>query len=59
MSGDPVPTAMFLDALPDKTVRGSLPATVTGVAYDSRKVMSGNMFVAVAGLKQDGRRYVG
>ncbi|PWU17217.1 MAG: UDP-N-acetylmuramoyl-L-alanyl-D-glutamate--2,6-diaminopimelate ligase, partial [Candidatus Rokuibacteriota bacterium] len=50
---------MLLDALPHKTVLGQAPATVTGVASDSRKVMPGNVFVAVPGLKQDGRHYVG
>jgi len=54
-----VPTTTLLDALPDKTVIGSLPPTVTGLAYDSRKVQPGDLFVAVPGLKQDGRRFVG
>jgi len=59
MSGAPVPTSALLDALPDKTVRGILPTTMTGLAYDSRKVSPGDLFVAIAGLKQDGRRFVG
>ena len=54
----PVATATLLDALPDKTVLGIPPATVTGVAYDSRKVVPGECFVAVAGFKQDGRRFI-
>ena len=54
-----VPTTTLLDALPDKTVIGSLPPTVTGLAYDSRKVQPGDLFVAVPGLKQDGRRFAG
>ena len=58
MSGQPVPIATLLDALADKTVLGAIPATVNGVAYDSRRVRSGDLFVAVAGLKQDGRRYL-
>ncbi len=58
MSGDPVPTATLLDALADKTVQGTIPATISGVAYDSRRVRPGELFVAVPGLKQDGRRYV-
>jgi UDP-N-acetylmuramoyl-L-alanyl-D-glutamate--2,6-diaminopimelate ligase len=53
-----VPTAALLDALPDKTVLGALPERVAGVAYDSRKVAPGELFVAVAGLKQDGRRFI-
>ena len=58
MSGDPVPTATLLEALADKRVLGPIPATVRGVAYDSRTVKPGELFVAVPGLKQDGRRYV-
>ena len=58
MSGDPVPTATLLDALADKTVQGRMPATISGIAYDSRRVQPGELFVAVPGLKQDGRRYV-
>ncbi|HET7875422.1 MAG TPA: UDP-N-acetylmuramoyl-L-alanyl-D-glutamate--2,6-diaminopimelate ligase, partial [Methylomirabilota bacterium] len=42
----------------DKTVLGTVPATVTGVAYDSRRVKQGELFVAVPGLRQDGRRFV-
>ena len=52
-----MPTTTLLDALPDKTVVGSLPAGVTGVAYDSRKVAAGALFVAIPGFKQDGRKF--
>jgi UDP-N-acetylmuramoyl-L-alanyl-D-glutamate--2,6-diaminopimelate ligase len=48
----------LLDALADKRVLGQLPAEIRGVAYDSRKVAPGEIFVAIPGLKQDGRRYV-
>src|SRR5499425_1981243 len=58
MSGATVPTARLLEALPDKRVLGTMPAEVRGVAYDSRKVEPGEIFVAIPGLKQDGRRYV-
>jgi UDP-N-acetylmuramoyl-L-alanyl-D-glutamate--2,6-diaminopimelate ligase len=54
----PVATVTLLDALPDKTVLGVPPATVTGIAYDSRTVAPGECFVAVAGFKQDGRRFI-
>jgi UDP-N-acetylmuramoyl-L-alanyl-D-glutamate--2,6-diaminopimelate ligase len=59
MSGATVPTATLLDALHDKTVLGAVPPTVTGLAYDSRKVTPGNLFVAVPGLREDGRQYIG
>ena len=58
MTGGPVPTATLLEALADKTVLGPIPATVGGVAYDSRTVKPGDLFVAVPGLRQDGRRFV-
>ena len=57
MSDRPVPTSMLLDALPDKTVLGSPPAQVAGLAYDSRKVTAGALFVAIPGFRQDGRRF--
>jgi UDP-N-acetylmuramoyl-L-alanyl-D-glutamate--2,6-diaminopimelate ligase len=50
-------TATLLEALPAKTVLGTLPGHVTGVAYDSRKVSAGDLFVAIPGFKEDGRRF--
>ncbi|HTG11270.1 MAG TPA: Mur ligase domain-containing protein, partial [Candidatus Eisenbacteria bacterium] len=57
MSDTVVPTTTLLEALPDKTVLGTLPGRVTGVSYDSRKVAAGELFVAIPGFKQDGRRF--
>jgi UDP-N-acetylmuramoyl-L-alanyl-D-glutamate--2,6-diaminopimelate ligase len=57
MSETAVPTTTLLEALPDKTVLGTLPGRVTGVASDSRKVAPGELFVAISGFKQDGRRF--
>jgi len=31
---------------------------VTGMTYDSRKVMPGNIFFAIKGLKEDGNKYI-
>jgi UDP-N-acetylmuramoyl-L-alanyl-D-glutamate--2,6-diaminopimelate ligase len=53
-----VPTAELLEALPDKTVLGAVPPALRGLAYDSRKVAPGELFVAIPGLKQDGRRFI-
>ena len=39
-------------------VEGSLDRDITGIAYDSRRVMPGNLFVAVRGARTDGHRYV-
>ena len=58
MSERTVSMKMLLEALPTKTVLGHLPDTVTGVAYDSRRVEAGGLFVAVPGFKQDGRRFI-
>ncbi|MBM3221805.1 MAG: UDP-N-acetylmuramoyl-L-alanyl-D-glutamate--2,6-diaminopimelate ligase [Candidatus Rokubacteria bacterium] len=51
-------TAELLDALPAKTVIGTLPRVITGIADDSRKVGAGECFVAVPGLRQDARRFI-
>ena len=53
-----MPTTELLEALPDKTVLGALPPVLRGLAYDSRKVAPGELFVAIPGLKQDGRRFI-
>ena len=58
MSPRQMPTTTLLDALPDKTVSGTLPAVVTGVSDDSRTVVRGGCFVAVPGLRTDARRFV-
>jgi UDP-N-acetylmuramoyl-L-alanyl-D-glutamate--2,6-diaminopimelate ligase len=53
-----VPVSVLLDALSDKRVVGTPPASVTGLTADSRHVASGDAFVAVPGFKQDARRFV-
>ena len=53
-----MPTTTLLDALPTRTVRGPLPAVVTGIADDSRTVVAGECFVAVPGLRRDARRFI-
>ena len=47
----------LLAALPERTVHGALPASVTGVASDSRLIAPGDCFVAVPGFRQDARRF--
>jgi UDP-N-acetylmuramoyl-L-alanyl-D-glutamate--2,6-diaminopimelate ligase len=39
-------------------VEGSLDRDITGIVYDSRRVMPGNLFVAVRGAHTDGHRFV-
>jgi UDP-N-acetylmuramoyl-L-alanyl-D-glutamate--2,6-diaminopimelate ligase len=53
-----VPVSALLDALPEKRVVGLLPANVSGIADDSRRVERGDCFVAVPGFKADARRFV-
>lgn len=38
---------------------GSLTLAVSDIAYDSRRVSPGSVFVAIRGMKQDGNRFVG
>lgn len=39
-------------------VEGPLDHDITGITYDSRRVMPGNLFVAVRGERTDGHRFV-
>ena len=44
--------------VPGATLEGEGGVEVTGIAYDSRRVAPGDLFVAVAGLHVDGHVYV-
>ena len=48
----------LLDGLPGCQVTGDLEAMVTGVAYHSREVVPGGLFVALKGARTDGHLYV-
>ena len=48
----------LLDGLPGCQVTGDLDAQVTGVAYHSREVVPGGLFVALKGCRTDGHLYV-
>ncbi len=48
----------LLQSIEPITVEGSIDREITGIAYDSRRVMPGNMFVALRGQRADGHRYV-
>src|ERR1041384_192248 len=39
-------------------VEGSLDREITGLAYDSRRVTPGMIFVAIPGQKTDGHEYI-
>ncbi len=53
-----VPTSRLLDELTDPSLNGEVPARISGVTADSRRVEAGECFVAVTGFKQDGRRFI-
>ncbi|HJO29606.1 MAG TPA: Mur ligase domain-containing protein, partial [Acidobacteriota bacterium] len=42
----------------ETSYRGDADTVVTGIAYDSRKVQPGDVFVAVPGFVHDGLRFV-
>ena len=48
----------LLEAMPERQILGSLPATVCGLTDDSRQVIAGGCFVAVRGLRADGHRFI-
>jgi UDP-N-acetylmuramoyl-L-alanyl-D-glutamate--2,6-diaminopimelate ligase len=52
-----MPTTVLLDALPEKSVVGAPPASITGLSADSRRVERGDCFVAVPGFRQDARAF--
>jgi UDP-N-acetylmuramoyl-L-alanyl-D-glutamate--2,6-diaminopimelate ligase len=56
--GQEARVSVLLEALSDKRVVGTVPATVHGLTADSRKVERGDCFVAVPGFKQDARRFI-
>ena len=45
-------------SLPGAELRGDPHLSVTGISYDSRQVVSGDLFCCVRGLKDDGHQYV-
>jgi UDP-N-acetylmuramoyl-L-alanyl-D-glutamate--2,6-diaminopimelate ligase len=45
-------------SVPGAKVEGNGEVEVTGIAYDSRRVQPGDLFVAVEGLNSDGHAYV-
>ena len=47
-----IPMGTLLEAVPERQLLGSLPATVRGLTDDSRKVASGDCFVAVQGASR-------
>jgi UDP-N-acetylmuramoyl-L-alanyl-D-glutamate--2,6-diaminopimelate ligase len=50
--------AEMLKTMEPLAVNGSQDQEITGITYDSRRVMPGNLFVAVRGERTDGHRFV-
>jgi UDP-N-acetylmuramoyl-L-alanyl-D-glutamate--2,6-diaminopimelate ligase len=48
----------LIESLPGATVDGALEREITGIAYDSRRVTPGMLFVAIPGQKTDGHEFI-
>jgi len=48
----------LIETVKPLAVEGTLDREITGISYDSRRVMPGNLFVAVRGAHTDGHRFV-
>src|SRR6266508_2476370 len=48
----------LLAGLPDAQARGPTDIEISGIAYDSRAVRPGNLFVAIGGFHVDGHAYI-
>src|SRR6266545_3552660 len=48
----------LLADLPDAQARGPTDIEISGIAYDSRAVRPGNLFVAIGGFHVDGHAYI-
>jgi UDP-N-acetylmuramoyl-L-alanyl-D-glutamate--2,6-diaminopimelate ligase len=49
----------LLAGLPDAEVAGPTDIDISGIAYDSRAVQPGGLFVAIKGFHSDGHAYIG
>src|SRR3989442_90925 len=48
----------LVQQIPAASVEGSLEREVTGIAYDSRRITPGMVFVAIPGQNTDGHQYI-
>ncbi len=48
----------LIEVLKVKEATGNLDTEIKGIAYDSRKVQEGYLFVAVSGFKSDGHNFI-
>ncbi|MBV8378930.1 MAG: UDP-N-acetylmuramoyl-L-alanyl-D-glutamate--2,6-diaminopimelate ligase [Verrucomicrobia bacterium] len=50
--------ADLIQRLSAKSIQGSIDREITGIRYDSRRVISGDLFVAVRGASFDGHSFI-
>lgn len=48
----------LIEGLNIKSIRGDIQTDIIGIAYDSRKVKKGSLFVCISGTQQDGHAYI-
>jgi UDP-N-acetylmuramoyl-L-alanyl-D-glutamate--2,6-diaminopimelate ligase len=48
----------MLELLDNSEVQGDMDVEITGIEYDSRRVASGSLFVAIQGENQDGHSFI-
>src|SRR5262249_11253042 len=48
----------LLPGLEYRKVTGDVDAEITGIAYDSRQVSPGDLFVAIRGIQTDGNQFI-
>jgi len=48
----------LIASLPEKKIFGPTAGEISGISYDSRKLQSGDLFVAIRGLEKDGHQYI-
>jgi UDP-N-acetylmuramoyl-L-alanyl-D-glutamate--2,6-diaminopimelate ligase len=48
----------LLDVLPSKKVSGDIEQPIQNIEFDSRRVKSGDLFVALKGYTEDGHQYI-
>jgi UDP-N-acetylmuramoyl-L-alanyl-D-glutamate--2,6-diaminopimelate ligase len=53
-----VPLEILLSKIATRSVRGDATVDITGLAFDSRKVKPGSLFIALRGEKVDGHDFI-
>lgn len=55
----PMRLEQIVDGVPSARINGDPGLEITGLAYDSRKVVEGGLFFCVTGMESDGHRFAG